>query len=123
MPFFLGIGNHELIAPKTRNQFLIEFQSMLDRPELKAQRTADAALMTALNMPPLARTYYHWIQGGFDLIILDSETDDAFGVAQLASFAAVLDADLADKRITTIVVGMHESLPYSKSDGHSMRRA
>ena len=120
MPFFLGIGNHELLAPKTRNQFLIEFQSMLDRPELKDQRSADAALMSALGLPPLARTYYHWIERGVDFINMDNATDDAFDVAQLGWFDAVLDADLADRRITTIVVGMHESLPYSKSDGHSM---
>jgi hypothetical protein len=120
MPFFLGIGNHELIVPKTRNQFLIEFQPLLDRPELKAQRTKDAALMAALNMPPMARTYYHWIERGVDFINLDNATDDAFDVAQLAWFDAVVTADLADKHITTIVVGMHESLPYSKSDGHSM---
>jgi len=120
MPFFIGIGNHELIAPKTRNQFLIEFQSLLDRPELRQQRTADAALMSALRLPPLARTYYHWIERGVDFINMDNATDDAFDLVQLAWFDAVLDADLADKRVTTIVVGMHESLPYSKSDGHSM---
>jgi hypothetical protein len=120
MPFFLGIGNHELIAPKTRNQFLIEFESLLDRPELKEQRAKDAALMAGLHMAPAARTYFHWTERGVDFINLDNATSDAFDVAQLAWFDAVLDADLADRRITTIVAGMHESLPYSQSDGHSM---
>jgi len=120
LPVYLGIGNHELVAPKTRNQFLIEFQSLLDRPELRQQRSADAAMMSALRMPPLARTYYHWIERGVDFINLDNATDDAFDVVQLAWFDAVLDADLADKRITTIVVGMHEALPESLARGHSM---
>jgi hypothetical protein len=120
MPFFLGIGNHELVAPKTRNQFLIEFEPLLDRPELREQRRKDAALLAALQQPPVPRTYYHWVERGVDFINLDNASDDAFDVAQLAWFDAVLDADVADKRISTIVVGMHESLPYSKSDGHSM---
>jgi hypothetical protein len=120
MPFFLGIGNHELLAPKTRNQFLIEFEALLDRPELKEQRSKDAALLAALHQSPAPRTYFHWVERNIDFINLDNASDDAFDVAQLAWLDALLDADLADPHITTIVVGMHESLPYSKSDGHSM---
>ena len=33
-PFFLGIGNHETTAPKTRAQFVEQFRKYLDRPEL-----------------------------------------------------------------------------------------
>ena len=92
MPFFLGIGNHELIAPKTRNQFLIEFESLLDQPELQGSSAAkDAALLAALNSRRMARTYYHWIERGVDFINLDNATDDAFDVAQLAWFDAVVD--------------------------------
>ena len=120
MPFFLGIGNHELLAPKTRNQFLIEFEALLDRPELKQQRSKDAAMLAALQQPAAPGTYFHWVERGVDFISLDNASDDAFDVAQLAWFDALLDADLADPHIMTIVVGMHESLPYSKSDGHSM---
>ena len=120
MPFFLGIGNHEMVAPKTRNQFLIEFLAELDRPELKAQREKDAALWARLGQPAVPRTYYHWIERGVDFINLDNASDDTFDIAQVAWFDAVLDAALADAKITTIVAGMHESLPYSKSDGHSM---
>ena len=120
LPFFLGIGNHELIAPKTRNQFLIEFEPLLDRAELKAQRTKDAAMLSTLGLGAAPRTYFHWVDRGVDFINLDNATDDAFDVAQLAWFDAVVDADLKDAHVTTIVVGMHESLPYSKSDGHSM---
>ncbi len=120
MPFFLGIGNHELYAPKTRDQFMIEFQSLLDRPELAQQRIDDAPLLVRIGQRPLPRTYYHWIEHGVDFINLDNATDDAFDVAQLTWFDAVVDADAANPAIKTLVVGMHESLPYSKSDGHSM---
>lgn len=55
-----------------------------------------------------------------DFINLDNAADDTFDVAQLAWFDALVDADVANAAITTLVVGMHESLPYSKSDAHSM---
>jgi hypothetical protein len=120
LPFFLGIGNHELIAPKTNAQFLIEFAPLLDRAELRAQRERDAPLLARIRHVPMPRTYYHWVERGVDFINLDNATGDAFDVAQLVWFDAVLDQDLADPAVTTIVVGMHESLPYSLSDNHSM---
>lgn len=120
MPFFIGIGNHEMIAPKTRNQFLIEFAALLDRPELKEQRARDATRLATPNLPAAPRTYYHWIERGVDFINFDNASDDTFDIAQVAWFDAVLAADLADPKVTTIVAGMHESLPYSKSDIHSM---
>jgi hypothetical protein len=120
MPFFIGRGNHEMYAPKTRAQFLIEFEPLLDRPELRDQRTRDAALLARIGHSSAPRTYYHWIRDGVDFINLDNAEDDAFDVAQLVWFDAIIDADLANPKVTTIVAGMHESLPYSKSDSHSM---
>jgi hypothetical protein len=120
LPFYLGIGNHELIAPKTRTQFLIEFQPLLDRPELKAQRKADAALLKDLGLPDAPQTFFHWRQRGVEFVNLDNAGDDTFDALQVAWFDAVVAAAERDPKITTIVVGMHESLPYSKSDGHSM---
>ncbi|MBV9183071.1 MAG: hypothetical protein JO356_17335, partial [Acidobacteria bacterium] len=35
VPFFLGIGNHEVVAPKSRAQFVDKFGAYLDRPELR----------------------------------------------------------------------------------------
>jgi len=119
-PFFIGIGNHETIAPKTRAQFLIEFQPLLDRPELRQQRSDDAALMTRLQQASVPRTYYHWIERGVDFINLDNAVGDAFDVAELVWFDAIVEAAVANPKVTTIVVGMHEALPYSKSDNHSM---
>ncbi|WP_347262001.1 hypothetical protein [Rudaea sp.] len=120
MPFFLGIGNHETIAPKTRDQFLIEFQPLLSRPELNEQRKADTTLLAGMDRGLAPRTYYHWIEHGVDFINLDNATNDAFDVAQVAWFNAVVDADIANSKVSAIVVGMHESLPYSLSDSHSM---
>jgi hypothetical protein len=120
MPFFLGIGNHEMFTPKTRAQFLIEFQPLLDRAEIRDQRARDAAMLARIEHAPVPRTYFHWFERGVDFINLDNATDDAFDVAQLVWFDAVVEADVANPAVKTIVVGMHESLPYSKSDGHSM---
>ena len=120
MPFFLGIGNHETIAPKTRDQFLIEFQSLLSRPELSEQRKADFVLFAKEKYGLAPRTYYHWIERGVDFINLDNATNDAFDLAQVTWFNTIVDADIANAKVSTLVVGMHESLPYSLSDSHSM---
>lgn len=120
MPFFLGIGNHELIAPKTRSQYMIEFQPLLDRAEIRAQRKTDALLLHDLGFPDAPQTFFHWRERGVDFVNLDNAGDDTFDTLQLAWFDAVVAAAEHDPQVTTIVVGMHESLPYSKSDSHSM---
>jgi hypothetical protein len=118
-PFFIGIGNHETIAPKTRTQFQIEFQSELDRPELQAQREHDLKATPPIG-DAIARTYYHWVEHGVDFVNLDNASNDAFDARQLIWFDRVIDADVQDASIQTVVVGMHESLPYSVSSSHSM---
>src|ERR1700722_12345338 len=72
MPVFLGIGNHDTVPPKTREQFLIQFADWLDQPVLQKQRLSD---------DPRARkitAYFHWIQSGGDFISLDNGTTDQF---------------------------------------------
>ena len=118
-PFFIGIGNHETIAPKTRTQFQIEFEPELDRAELHAQREHDLQATPPIG-DALPRTYYHWVQHGIDFINLDNASNDAFDARQLVWFERVIDADEKDPSIATVVVGMHESLPYSVSSSHSM---
>lgn len=120
MPFFIGIGNHEVIPPKSRTQFRIEFASLLNRPELQAQRTLDASTRPAIPTTAADQTYSHWTMRGVDFINLDNIVDDALDSAQLTWFDALLDADLADPAIHSIVVGTHEPLPHSLSDDHSM---
>lgn len=120
MPFFIGIGNHEVIPPKSRNQFRADFGPLLDRPELHAQRLSDLKTSPAVPTTAADQTYDHWVMRGVDFINLDNTADDAFDAQQLAWFDALLDADLANPAIRSIVVGMHEPLPHSHSDDHSM---
>ena len=113
-PVFLGIGNHELIPPRTRPEFLIQFADWLDTPELKQQRLKDDPKDHRL------RSYYHWQRTGIDFINLDNASPDQFDQDQIAWFERVLRADAADPSIATVVVGMHEALPDSIANGHSM---
>jgi len=114
VPFFLGIGNHETYAPKTRADFIIQFADWLNAPVIQSQRLRDDPNDHKL------KAYYHWQQDGVDFIYLDNATTDQFDFAQLNWFNKVLAKDEADPGITTIVVGMHEALPDSLSFDHSM---
>jgi hypothetical protein len=114
-PVFLGRGNHETIPPMTREGYVVKFSSLLDRPEIAAQRKSDGA-----NAAPLG-PWYHWIHDGVDFITLDNSTHDEFTDAQLHWLRAVLDHDLAaHSGVHTIVAGMHEALPHSTGSSHAM---
>ncbi len=113
-PVFLGIGNHELIPPRTRTDFLIQFADWLDTPELKQQRLKDNPRDHGL------RTYFHWQRDGIDFINLDNASPDQFDRDQSAWFERVLATDRKDSSIATVVVGMHEALPDSIAKSHSM---
>ena len=113
---FLGIGNHDTIPPKTREQFLIQFANWLDAPKLREQRLTDNPFSRKLT------TYYHWIQNGVDFINLDNATPDQFDALQMAWFEKTLQAAESNPQIRTIVVGMHEALPQSISENHSMNQ-
>jgi len=111
---YLGIGNHDTSFPKTREQFIAQFADWLDKPELRDQRLRDDPHAYRL------KTYYHWVKDGIDFINLDNATDSEFDREQIAWVEKVLQADAANTQIQTIVVGMHEALPDSISEGHSM---
>lgn len=116
-PFYLGIGNHETIAPKTRAAFVDKFHAYLDRPDVREQRLKD---------DPKAKepkTYYHWMRDGIDFIFVDNATADEFDAPQLQWIEGVLDRDRKDAAIHTIVLGMHETLPESISANHSMNES
>ncbi len=114
LPVFLGIGNHETIAPKTRLDYVAQFADWLDTPVLRAQRLADDASDHRL------KTYFHWKQGGADFITLDNATGDMFDAGQLDWFEHVLERDRTDPEVRVVVVGMHEALPNSVACGHAM---
>jgi hypothetical protein len=117
LPVFLGIGNHETIAPKTREEFIAQFADWLDTPVLRAQRLGDNPRDHQLHI------YYHWRERNIDFINMDNATDDQFDAAQMEWFEDVLARDVADSNIATVVVGMHEALPDSISEDHSMSQS
>ncbi len=114
LPVFLAIGNHELVPPMTRGQYIAQFADWLDAPVLQRQRLADNPSNHLLT------TYYHWIQGGVDFITMDSAGPDMFDSAQMSWFKMVLAKDARNGAVRSVVVGLHAALPDSSSAGHSM---
>jgi hypothetical protein len=114
MPFFLGIGNHELYVGHTRHEFISQFADWLNSPVLRDQRLRDDPTDHRV------KTYFHWIQNGTDFIYLDNATPDQFDAAQMKWIAGVLKRAGENKDVRTVVVGMHQALPDSLASGHSM---
>jgi hypothetical protein len=112
--FYLGIGNHETIAPKDHAAFVAKFTQQLDLPNLRAQRLKDDP------MDAQPKSYYHWIEQGVDFFNLDNATSNQFDPGQVAWFEKTLNRDLQDPQIRAFVVGMHEALPKSLSSNHAM---
>lgn len=117
LPFFLGIGNHETIPPKSRDLFIHQFADWLDEPRLREQRLGDNP--NNHDVEP----YYHWIDRRVDFINLDNASADQFDRTQMKWFEDLLRRDQGNPEILTIVVGMHEALPESISASHSMNEA
>ncbi len=114
MPFFLGIGNHETVPPRTREEFALTFADWLNAPQIRAQRLKDNP------HDHQVRTYYHWVRDGVDFINLDNATPDQFDATQIRWLQSVLRRDVDDSSIRAVVAGMHEALPESIARGHSM---
>jgi hypothetical protein len=117
IPVYLAIGNHELVPPKTRADYLEQFADWLDAPTIRAQRLRDDPHDHNL------RTYYHWIQAGVDFVSLDNASTDQFDDAQVSWIERTLARDETDGNVHTIVVGMHDALPDSISTGHGMNES
>jgi len=114
LPVYLGIGNHETTAPKTRAEYIAQFADWLEKPNLQQQRLKDDPKDHRL------KTYYHWVEDGIDFINLDNATTDQFDEEQLKWFKGVASRDMQDTAIRSVVAGMHEALPDSISENHSM---
>ena len=112
IPFYVGIGNHEVIPPKNEDAFKREFRAYLDMPALHQQRVVD-------NEPAEPETYFHWIERGVDFIYLDN-ANNFFSEAELTWFFRRLSDAANSKDIKSLVVGMHEALPDSVANNHSM---
>ncbi len=117
VPVYLGVGNHELIPPKTREQLINQFADWLNAPAIRTQRLVDDPHDHAV------RTYYHFIQDGIDFVTLDNGTADQFDDAQLRWLQTRIAFAKTHPEIRAIVVGMHEALPDSISDDHSMSQS
>lgn len=134
-PFYVGLGNHEVIPPKgfsmgspetlqpevNSAQFTSYFADWLLPPVIKAQRRKDHDCddPSAARCIFSARNYYHWIQGGVDFIYLDNASN-IFGQKQLNWFKDRVRKARKDAAVRTLVVGMHEALPDSISTDHAM---
>jgi hypothetical protein len=139
MPFYVGIGNHEVISPKDEVQFRRQFARWLDQESIHNQREKDTTSdhcravhpakkqaeqgtvqsksdSGALEPPP---AYYHWSQDNVDFVYL-SNASDYFGPEQLDWLACTLAEDKTASGVKSVVVGMHESLPDSFANNHSM---
>lgn len=114
VPFFVGIGNHETIKPKSRSEFARKFAKWLDAPPLRKQRLADDPKDTD------PKTYFHWIQNGVDFIYLDNASAEQFSDEQVSWVEGVIDRASANADVHSLVVGMHAALPDSLAAGHSM---
>ena len=117
LPVFLGIGNHELVTPKTRDQYVVQFADWLDQPMIKQQRLADNP------SDHLVKTYYHWIERGLDFIAMDNASPNMFDADQMTWVRGVLARDAKDPSIRTVVIGMHATFPEGLSTGHSMNES
>lgn len=116
-PVFLGIGNHELYANRTRDDFRKKFQKWLAAQTIHAQRAADISNGTrGLE----GDTYYHFVKNGIDFISLDNADQSMFDSTQIVWLSKVLAADVKNDSIKTIIAGTHEALPFSNSRGHAM---
>ena len=114
LPVFLEMGNHELVPPMTKGQYIAQFADWLNKPVLQQQRLADNPNDYVL------KTYYHWIERGVDFISMDNASAEEFDPAQMSWLQGVLARDAKDSSIRTVVLGMHAALPDSLSAGHSM---
>lgn len=137
--FYLGIGNHEVIKPKTREKFSAEFEDwlatprrLMERPEAQQIASATSGPCAEIAKKPYVTNlpYYHFIQGAVDFIYLDNASGSfsypmekpagSYSRDQVTWFDCILDRATNNISIATVVVGMHEALPYSRANDHSM---
>jgi hypothetical protein len=114
MPVFLGIGNHEMYAGRTRPDFIAQFGDWINNDAIRKQRLADDLEDHRL------KTYYHWKWRNVDFVNLDNASRDQFDSAQVRWFEATLAKIAAGKDTKSLVVGMHAALPDSLAASHSM---
>lgn len=97
--FYLGIGNHEVIPPKSAEEFSSQFRDWLLTPRLLMERQDKEEIAAAKSgacqkiaaRPYLSATpYYHWARSRIDFIYLDNSSG-AFPSDQLDWFDCILE--------------------------------
>jgi hypothetical protein len=117
LPIYLGIGNHETIAPKSKPEWVAQFADWLTLPNIVKQRLHDNP------NDRLVKPYYHWIQNGVDFLNLDNGGQDyAFDGEQMRWITDRVAYVKSHPEITTVIVGAHAALPHSLSCDHSMNQ-
>lgn len=116
VPVFLTPGNHELYAQRTRDEYRAKFRRQLTQEPIHGQRLKDRGNGVG---GVEGDTYYRFPMHGVDFLVLDN-ADGAFSKDEMTWVGRVLAADAKDDAVTTIVVGMHQALPFSKERWHAM---
>lgn len=126
--FYLGIGNHEVIPPKTAAEFSTQFKDWLLTPRLQMKGQDMAGIAAAktgpcrkiATQPYLSATpYYHWVRSPIDFIYLDNSSG-VFPSDQLDWFDCILERAHNNDSVQALIVGMHEALPSSRASNHGM---
>jgi hypothetical protein len=138
--FYIGIGNHEVIAPKSREEFSRQFEDWLMTPrrQMEGVNKDDSQRIEKSRNPACQRvakmqlvlplTYYHWRQNGVEFIYLDNSSGSFYFEPQPGTedhsqedwFDCILDLAANEPTIKSVVVGMHEVLPNSRANNHSI---
>ena len=114
---FIGIGNHELYAQRTRADFQRRFQKWLTQEPIHRQRGIDFPRNPYIDE---GSTTFHFLMNGVDFIYLDNADGEAFTAKQLLWLGRVLAADAKDASVKAIVLGSHAALPFSTGRDHAM---
>ena len=123
IPIYLTPGNHETMYPT------IKYPD--PTPQAGVQIKAPGEYMRLFkgyrpqNTPDFGYPYYSWTEDDrkVQFIAMDNSVGNDFDAAQIEWFDKILDANVKNPAVTTIVVGMHEALPGSISGDHSMNQA
>jgi hypothetical protein len=93
IPFYLGIGNHELIK-RTPAEYTATFKKWLTQPAIVKQQKIDVSR----KIPPRdSQTYFHFVLNGVDFIFLDNaDIYNQDPVLVLASHSHYIESNIYD---------------------------
>jgi len=114
LPVFLSPGNHETIPPATRADYLAQFCGLARYSPFAPAKAQDDPRDHKL------RAYYHWSRATWISSRSITPPRTSSTRAQMDWIRAAIKRDETSDQIRTIVVGMHEALPGSLGDLHSM---